>query len=61
MTSQMCFMTNGWYLPHRILNDYYSKWLVHNDFRAISHFLSYMSKISIINSNIYLKIFTNVD
>jgi len=27
MTWQMSFMINGWYLPHHVLNDYYSKWL----------------------------------
>jgi len=31
-----------WNVPHHVLNDYYSKHLIHNDFRAISHFLYFM-------------------
>jgi len=35
MISHMSFITNGWNVPHRVLNDY-----VDNDFRAISHFFA---------------------
>jgi hypothetical protein len=38
MISHMSVMTNGWYLPHHVLNDYCPKQFVHNDSRAISHF-----------------------
>jgi len=38
MISHMSFMTNGWYLPHHVLNDYCLKWFVRNDFKVMNHF-----------------------
>jgi len=33
MISYMSFMTNGWNMPHHVLNDYYFKEFVYNDCR----------------------------
>jgi hypothetical protein len=41
MISHMFLMIDGWNVPHHVLNDYYSKHLIHNDFRAINHFCIY--------------------
>jgi hypothetical protein len=41
MTSHMSFMTNGWNVPHHVLNDYCLKQFVCNDFKAIILFVFY--------------------
>jgi hypothetical protein len=49
----MSFMTNGWYLPHHVLND--SSIMI----LGLLVFFSFMIRILIINSVIYLKISTS--
>jgi hypothetical protein len=46
-------------VSHHVLNDYCSKKLVRNDFRAINHFCP-LIRLLIIRSIIYLKISSNV-
>jgi hypothetical protein len=50
----MFFFYNGWNVPHHILNDYYLKQFVCNDFKAIK-FYFFMTTILIMNLIIYLK------
>jgi hypothetical protein len=46
-------------MAHHILNDYYPKQLIYNDFKVINHFLSFMITILVINLIIYLKVSIN--
>ncbi len=39
MISNMSFVTNEWNVSHHVVNNYCSKKLVHNDFKAINHFV----------------------
>jgi hypothetical protein len=61
MISNMSFVTNGWYLPHHVLNDYCPKKFIHNNFKAITHICPFMIGILVINLVIYLKISTSVN
>jgi hypothetical protein len=40
MISYMSFITNEWNVSHHVLNNYWFKQFVHNDFKAIDHFCS---------------------
>jgi hypothetical protein len=44
-------------MPHHVLNDYCPQQRVRNDFRGINH-LPLMIGILVVNSIVYLKIFT---
>jgi hypothetical protein len=46
-------------MPHHVLSDYCPKQFVYNDFKIISHFCLLTRKL-VINSIIYLKIFTSI-